>query len=414
MNLIRATLLTGFSSGVRIISGFAANKLIAIYAGPGGLAQVGHFVNFTSIATALAGGGVALGVTKYLAEYRAKKLLVTRLLDAALGVTLLCSLLVACSVLLWRHELSLWLFGSSRHGDVLAATAVALLPAALNGLLLAVLAGQKAVGKIVQLNILASLASLGLFAGLTVSSGLPGALLAVALSQAAAFLISLAWGGWSALRGVQPRMDGENLAKLARFSAMAIVSAITLPLSLMIVRNHLGQTLSWDEAGYWQAVWKISDAYLLLVTAAFGSYYLPRLSELNEAAALKREILHGYKVLLPIAAVSALLIYLLREPITRILFSDAFLPMTELFAFQLVGDVFKVGSWMLAHLMLAKAMTKTFIASELLFGVCFVVTSLILSARFGMVGVSYAFALSYLLYWLGMAWVFRQAMRNLA
>ncbi|MBZ0106136.1 MAG: O-antigen translocase, partial [Sulfuricella denitrificans] len=402
MNLLRVSLQTGMAAAIRAVFGFIATKIIALYVGPGGLAQIGHFANFSSIATALAGGGVSVGVTKYVAEQRAPGQPGSPILGTALALALSCSFVLSCVLLLWRQELSLWLFGSPAYSGILAAFAAVLAPAALNGLLLAILAGHRKVRNVVMLNVAASFASLLLTASMTIYAGLQGALLALALAQLSAFLLSLRFGGWSALRGIHPLFERKSLFLLARYSAMAVVSAISLPLALMIVRNHLGETISWEAAGYWQGVWKISEAYLLLVTASFGVYYLPRLSEIREPALLKREILHGYSVLLPIAALSAACIYLLREPLTRFLFSDAFLPMTELFAFQLAGDVLKVGSWMIAHLMLAKAMTVSFIASEVLFAACFVILSLLLTARFGTVGASYAFALSYLFYWAGM------------
>ncbi len=47
-----------------------------------------------------------------------------------------------------------------------------------------------------------------------------------------------------------------------------------------------------------------------------------------------------------------------KKEIINILFSPQFLPMLYLFKYQLIGDVLKIGSWLLAYLMLAKAMTK--------------------------------------------------------
>lgn len=411
MNLLNATLLSGIAALTRIGAGFVANKLVAVYAGPGGLALIGHFANFTTIAVALAGGGVSTGVTQYVAEHRAEPAAVRRLLGTALGLVVLCALAASTAILIWRDAWSRFVFGDADHGDIVALAAGALLPAALNVLLLAGLAGRKAVKKIVAINVVISLAGLALFTALIVGGGLRGALQAVAAGQVLSLLVTLGMGGGALLRGVRPQFERAQLVRLGHFSAMALVSATTLPLAQMIVRDHLGGTISWEAAGYWQAVWKISDAYLMLVTAAFGSYYLPRLAELRDPAALRSEILQGYRILLPLTAVSALAIYLLREPLTLILFNASFLPMTELFAFQLIGDVLKVGSWMIAHLMLAKVMTATFILSELLFGACFVASTIYLTSIFGVVGASYAFAFSYLLYWIGMGWIWRQATR---
>lgn len=68
-------------------------------------------------------------------------------------------------------------------------------------------------------------------------------------------------------------------------------------------------------------------------------------------------IFKGYRLLLPIVTASAIVSYVFREAIMLVLFSKAFLPMKKMFAFQLIGDFFKIASWLLGPVMIAKAMT---------------------------------------------------------
>ena len=63
----------------------------------------------------------------------------------------------------------------------------------------------------------------------------------------------------------------------------------------------------------------------------------------------------------------AVLIFLLKGFIIKFVFDPSFMPMQELFLFQLVADVLRVMSLIIANLMIAKAMSKLFIVSELLF-----------------------------------------------
>jgi PST family polysaccharide transporter len=159
--------------------------------------------------------------------------------------------------------------------------------------------------------------------------------------------------------------------------------------------------------GYWQGVWKISEAYLMVATLSISTYFLPRLSELTDPADLRREILHGYRTLLPLVAVTAIGIFFFRSLAIRLLFAPGFEPMEGFFKFQLIGDFFKIGSWVVSHLMLAKATTRLFIISEIVFSSAFVGWSVLFVNQFGAVGVTYAFALNYLTYWIFMAWMFR-------
>jgi PST family polysaccharide transporter len=91
----------------------------------------------------------------------------------------------------------------------------------------------------------------------------------------------------------------------------------------------------------------------MIITTSLGVYYLPRLSEIQDNNELKKEIFHGYKIIIPIVLMMSLMIFLLKEYIVLIAFSDKFMPMMELFKWQLIGDVIKIASWLLAYLMLA-------------------------------------------------------------
>jgi PST family polysaccharide transporter len=109
----------------------------------------------------------------------------------------------------------------------------------------------------------------------------------------------------------------------------------------------------------------------------------------------------------------ALIIYLLRDLIIEILFSSDFLPMGELFAWQLTGDVIKIGSWVLAYVMLGRAMVKVFIITEISFSVIFVLLSWLLIDQFGLVGVAMAYAINYCCYWVVMGVLVKLEMNSM-
>ena len=73
--------------------------------------------------------------------------------------------------------------------------------------------------------------------------------------------------------------------------------------------------------------------------------------------------------------------------------------MESLFAWQMVGDTLKIGSWILSYLMLSKAMMKLFIASEIIFAGIFYVLTVIFTKMIGLEGVALAHAINYLIYW---------------
>ena len=118
---------------------------------------------------------------------------------------------------------------------------------------------------------------------------------------------------------------------------------------------------------------------------------------------IKKEIIQGYKIILPIAAACGVAMYLLRDMIIGLLFTKDFTPMRELFAWQMLGDTLKIGGWILAYLMLGKAMVRLFVISEIFFAAGFVALTWLFTAKIGLKGVAAAHALNYAIYWAVMA-----------
>jgi PST family polysaccharide transporter len=203
---------------------------------------------------------------------------------------------------------------------------------------------------------------------------------------------------WFRLSHLFGRMDKAVAKNLAKYTAMALTTAATVPLSHILIRNHLGQTLGWEAAGYWEAMWRLSGAYLMLVSTTLSVYYLPRFSELKTSAEIKKEIITGFRVIFPLVIIFSLLMYLLRNFIIEKLFSIEFLPMSELFFWQLIGDVLKIGSWLFAFVILGKSMTIVYISTEIFFASSFYVLASAFVSIFGLLGVSIAHALNYFLY----------------
>jgi PST family polysaccharide transporter len=79
-----------------------------------------------------------------------------------------------------------------------------------------------------------------------------------------------------------------------------------------------------------------------------------------------------------------------------------------LFRWMLIGDVVKLASWLLAYLMLAKAMTRAFIVTEVVFSASFVVLARILVGEYGIEGVTYAYTINYAMYFVAVATVTRR------
>lgn len=381
------------------------NKILAIYVGPAGYAAIGNFQNAAQMITTFASGAINTGVVKYTAEYHDDEEKQRQVWRTAGTIAVLGSVITGIGVAVFSKQIAQWFLQDESYNTVFIWFSVTLVFFIFNTLLLAILNGKKEIHRYIIANIAGSLFSLAVTSALAVQFGLHGALTALAIHPSFAFVVTLYlcykadWFKFSYLFG---RLDKQVVLNLSKYTAMALTSAACVPVSHILIRTHLADTLGMDAAGYWEAMWRLSGAYLMLVTTTLSLYYLPKLSELKDPKEIKAEILQGYKIILPVAAACGLVIYLLRDFIIGVLFTSDFIPMRDLFAWQMVGDTLKIGSWILAYLMLGKAMMKLFIASEIVFAAGFYGWTYFLTGMYGLEGVTIAHAINYAIYWVVM------------
>lgn len=183
---------------------------------------------------------------------------------------------------------------------------------------------------------------------------------------------------------------------------MSLTSVICVPISQMLLRGYVMAEISDVEAGLWEGMNRISAMYLMVITSSFTVYYLPRLSEITDPLELRREIYKSYAIIVPALIAGFALIYLLRFFIIKLLFTPEFVPMQSLFIWQLLGDFFKICSWLLAFLMVAKAMAKAFITTEIVFTLIYIAIGFLLIHLNGIVGLCQAYLANYILYSIAM------------
>ncbi|ELG5191247.1 O-antigen translocase [Vibrio vulnificus] len=401
MNLIKTSILSFIATAVRLISGLIINKAIALYIGPSGLATIGQFQNFLQLTMVASQGAINAGVTKYTAEYGKESDELPVLFSTAFKISVSCSLSVCIVMFLFSNYLAQLVFKDLQYSYIFVILGFTIIFYTLNALMLSILNGLKEISLFIRINISQSVFGLIFTTLLIFFIGLDGALIALATNQSIIFLL-LSWKirkhAIIKLHNFRLNFNREVAIKLSKYAAMAITSAISIPLSHIYIRNYIGESIGWVAAGYWQAVWYISSMYLMVVTTALTTYYLPRLSEIKDKIELRSELFNGYKVILPIVSALALCIFLLKDIIITLLFSNDFSPMRELFIWQVIGDVVKLASWLLGYILIAKAMYKIVIITELFFSVSFCAFTVFFVQVHGLEGVSMAYLANYILH----------------
>ena len=411
MKLIKTSFYSAIVTFIRIASGFVANKIVAIFTGPAGIAIIGQFANFVAITLTVSNGAINNGVVKYTAQYERSESKLKKLFSTALIISVGCSLLFGLCLILSAGYLSDLILKTPIYKNAIRVLGLTIIFYSLNGLLISILNGKKEIKKYTIVNTLGSIIGLLFTVILVFFYKIEGALYSIVLSQSVIFFVTLffviksSWFSWIYFTSPFNLMLAK---KLGGFSLMALVSVFTAPIVQMLLRNMVITKVNLSSAGHWQGMMKVSDGYLLLITTALNTYYLPKLSSLKNDNDIRKEIFDGYKIILPTVIIGCLIIYFFRFFIIKILYTNSFIEMEQLFYYQLIGDFFKIAAWLVAYLMLAKAMTKLFIITEIIFSITYLILGYVCVDLLGLVGITLAFTVNYFIYFLFMLYYFRK------
>ena len=401
MSLAKASVWTAASTLVKIGAGLLVVKLLAVSYGPSGIGQAGNFRQLVTVLGVLAGAGIFNGVTKYVAQYRDDPQQLRNIVGTASAMVLGFSTLLAIAFVLAAAPISRALFGHDHYQGLVRLVALVQLGIAWANLLLALLKGfRDAAGNALAL-IAGSLIGVLAYLLCWKVGGYQGALLGLALVPALVVVpaaVMLARRGAIPFAYLRPRWDSPLARQLGKFTLMALITSVTLPVAYVMMRNLLAAHYSWDEVGIWQGVSSISDAYLQFITASFSVYLLPTLSRLTAKKDITREIGKALKFVLPAVAAASLTVWLLRDFAIWLLFSAKFTAMRDLFAWQLVGDVLKVGAYVYGYLVIARASLRFYILAEISQFALLTAFSHWLIPAHGSAGAAQAYMATYIVY----------------
>lgn len=408
--IIKVFSLNAIATSIRMLAGLISVKIVAAIIGPAGVAIMGQLNNISSIILGIASGGIGSGIVKYVSEYKEDKVEIRKLLSNAIRIVLCFTFFTSIILILLHDYLSKWILLSDEYGYVFLIFGFTILFYTLNSLLVSILNGYKEFKKFVRVNICGTIFGLLFSITLVTTFGLTGAMINAVTFQSFMFFITL-WMcrkyPWLSILNFTGKYDKETTQKYLKYSLMAFVSLALVPVSQMLMRGYVISEISITEAGWWEGINRISNMYLSVLTTSIGVYYLPKLSEIKDNYELRYEIFRCYKVFIPILLLATFSIYALRNFIIWLLFTPAFYPMENLFIWQLLGDFFKIASWLLAYLMVAKAKTILFITTEILFTLSFVVLGFIFIHWNGTAGITQAYMTNYIIYLLTMIFLFK-------
>lgn len=410
--LFRVTSLNGLSVIIKIAIGLITSKVIANFIGAPGLALVGNFRNFTTASESIATLGFTNGIVKYVSQYSNDEVKFRKIVATSFLALSSFAILFGVILFLFAGYWNDMVFGANfNYKLVFQISAVAMPWYAISLLLTAVINGLGRFRDVIKINIYGNIIGLIITVVMIWQFQTLGALLSIVIAPALLFFVSFFYINRE-IRFANhisfKHFDFSIIKKLSSYSLMAVVSAVFGPLVFLAIRKHLILVSGIESAGFWEAMSRISTYYLMFVSTILSVYYLPKLAAATTNNQSRKIFYNYFKAIIPLFIIGLIIIYVLRSIIVQTLFNRDFEPVTELFFWQLIGDIFKASSMILGFQFFAARMTKAFIITELLSLLILYMSSIYLIDAIGVEGVVMAHALTYFVYLIVLISYFRK------
>jgi PST family polysaccharide transporter len=364
-------LRTGTSSALSAVFSAISAKIIASVAGPAGLgllATLQQTRQTTLVAASLNGQTAIVKGTSTSNDQEHGQFL--RTVIVLIGIaTLLVTASMLCVPSLWAIFSGL---GAQRSGLV-QDLALATLASVALVFFTAVLNGRGEIGRVALVQIISPLAMalLALPVSRYAQQGYESALVALIITTTGLAALAAGLSLWphrkslfEALRR-GPWWSRDAAASFLAVSFVMFVTGLVGSAVLLTVRNRILTQAGLASTGHFDAAWSISMNQVTLVLASMQTFFLPALARTSDPGERSAHVSHGLLMAALIVAPAAGLIAVFKPHIISLLYSQEFLATSRYLRWTLLGDYFKVASWILSIPMLAAGDMRAFLAADL-------------------------------------------------
>ena len=403
MKVLNGAVLTSCAHLSRIVMGLVLIKIIAFYLGAEGMGQIGQFMSMATMVYMVAGGGITNAVIKYVAEYASSPKQLLRFLSTATTYSVVFSCALLCVGVIFSKVIAVAVFKNSGMYWIIIALAFAQLLFAFVNLVVGVSNGLMQTEVYSKIQIIGSALALPIIWVLIVQFGLAGAALSVLVVYAITcvpafyFYVNSRFVGKVKLR----KLKMFEFKRISAFTVMMLTSALTFPVVEMMIRHVLIESSGYAAAGIWQGAVKLSSAYLGFFTVFLAYYFMPTISRLDNKREIGRITIKLLISMMLLFSIGASVFYVGRNFLIPLILADSFDALGDVIVYQLLGDLFRVSSYVIGFIAVAKAATKIYIAAELLQNGLFLLFAMLMLHLYGDIrAVMISYAATYIIYFI--------------
>lgn len=398
-HVLKFTGLFGGVQGLNVVIGLVRNKFVALLLGPGGMGLVSLFnttVQFISQATHL---GISFSAVRHISEYydadNTEK--VAHYVKVVRGWCLLTALvgMLVCIVLGPFLSSATFSWGDHTLHFVLLAPAIGMI--AITGGETAILKGQRKLGALALVQIVAALASLVISIPIYYFFWQAGIVPVIVLMAFVTMCATL----WFSLRlfplqfGGTYGILGEGM-EMVRLGVAYTLAAVIGTASEMLIRSYLNVVGDLDVLGLYNAGYMLTITYAGMVFSAMETDYYPRLSAVQHDIQATNETVNRQmevSLLLVSPMLAALIIAL--PVVVPLLFSQEFLPVVGMAQVAALAMYMKVLTLPVAYITLARGYSLSYLFLETSYFVAFVILIFFGYRYWGLFGTGVAITLAH-------------------
>lgn len=398
-HVLKFTGLFGGVQGLNVLIGLVRNKFVALLLGPGGMGLVSLFnttVQLISQATHL---GISFSAVRHISEYydadNTEK--VAHYVKVVRGWCLLTALLgmLVCIVLGPFLSSATFSWGDHTLHFILLAPAIGMI--AITGGETAILKGQRKLGALALVQIVAALASLVISIPIYYFFWQAGIVPVIVLMAFVTMCATL----WFSLRlfplqfGGTYGILGEGM-EMVRLGVAYTLAAVIGTASEMLIRSYLNVVGDLDVLGLYNAGYMITITYAGMVFSAMETDYYPRLSAVQHDIQATNETVNRQmevSLLLVSPMLAALIIAL--PVVVPLLFSQEFLPVVGMAQVAALAMYMKVLTLPVAYITLARGYSLSYLFLETSYFVVFVILIFFGYRYWGLFGTGVAITLAH-------------------
>jgi O-antigen/teichoic acid export membrane protein len=401
--IIKATSIFGGVQVFKIFISIIRSKFVAVLLGPVGMGIVGLLSSTIGLISGLTNFGLGISAVKDIAAANQSQDIeristITAVFRRLVWITGLLGAITTLMLSPWLSELT---FGNKNYTFSFMWLSITLLFNQLSSGQNVLMQGMRKLQYLAKANMYGAI--LGLFISLPLYFfyGVDGIVPAIILSSLFALLLS--WFFAKKILIKNPKITYSITLKegkgMLSMGIMLSLSNLIATGSSYVVRIFISNQGGIEDVGLFNAGFAILFSYVGLIFAAMATDYYPRLSGVsdnNEKVTLlvNQQAEIGILILAPILSVFLIFI----NWIILILYSNKFVGINEMIHWATLGMYFKVASWSIAFILLAKGNSKLFFWNELIVSIYTLVFNLIGYYWMGLTGLGISFLFSYFLY----------------